>query len=71
MTHRLYKATAGVGARLCREVHQRGLRPPQEGDRPGEPSMAPPQACPLPAAVTVPPHNEMLFSILESGSAAP
>lgn len=42
-------------------------RLPREESRPGEPGTAPPQAGPLPAAVTVPPHNEMFFSVLESG----
>lgn len=39
---------------------------PREETRPGEPSMALPQVGPLPASATVPPHNELLFSILES-----
>lgn len=38
----------------------------REGARPGEPHTAPLLASPLPDSVTVPPHNELLFSILES-----
>lgn len=37
--------------------------PEKEGTRPGEPRLAPPLASPLPDSVTMPPHNELLFSI--------
>lgn len=62
MTSGAHKATADVGGRSVKEVPSF----PREETRAGEPSQAPPQAGPLPASATVPPHNELLFSILES-----
>lgn len=67
MTSRIHKVRAEVGVGPHRGVYRRAPRLPREESRPGEPGTAPPQAGPLPAAVTVPPHNEMFFSILESG----
>lgn len=65
MTRRIHKVTAEVGARPYRGVYRSGPTPSQGGQQARRTQNGPATAGPLPAAVTMPPHNEMFFSILE------
>ena len=65
MTNRIHKVTAEVGARPHRGVYRSGPTPSQGGQQAWRTQNGPTPADPLPAAVTMPPHNEMFFSILE------